>query len=99
MICSFDVTLVKGSTCFLLRVKLVLACTVLGEPFEFLTHCVCAKVIVSCKLCFQTLFVVYFVFPVPYIPHRLFVLRDRKRIHLTAFFCCFSGIKSTKLEV
>ena len=90
MICSSDVTLVTGNVCFLLHVKLVTTSTVIGKPFEFLTQCVFAKAVVSCKLCFQTLYVVYFVFPVPYGPHKLFVLCNRKRIRLSSFFCCFS---------
>jgi hypothetical protein len=49
----------------LARVKLLTACTLIDEPLEFLTQRVFAKVIVSCKLCFQTLLVVYFVFTVP----------------------------------
>ena len=64
MICSSDVTLVTGKVCFLLHVKLVTASTVIGKPFEFLTQCVFAKAVVSCKLCFQTLYVyiLYFLF-------------------------------------
>jgi hypothetical protein len=73
-----------------------------GERWTYLSlkQFVFANVIVSCKLCFQTLFVVCFVFSISYSIHHLFVLCDRTRIHLTAFFFAFvSGIKCSKLEV